>query len=58
MGPDFVLVNISVDFSNRLSAGAVEDCIARLDSEIKNQDERIKKVFVEAEKIHTPGSTT
>ncbi len=49
MGPDFILLNMSVDFDDALSAGDVEMTIARMDSEIKQAFSRIKRIFVEAE---------
>jgi divalent metal cation (Fe/Co/Zn/Cd) transporter len=49
MGPDFILLNLSVDFDNAASAGEVEKTIAQLDSEIKQAYPRIKRIFVEAE---------
>lgn len=49
MGPDFILLNLSVDFDNTVPAGEVEKSIARLNQEIKQGFPRIKRVFVEAE---------
>jgi divalent metal cation (Fe/Co/Zn/Cd) transporter len=49
MGPDFILLNLSVDFADSLSAGDIEDTIARLDRQIKQAYPRIKRIFVEAE---------
>ncbi len=49
MGPEFVLLNLSVDFADSLSAGDVEDTISRLDRHIKQTYPKIKRVFVEAE---------
>ncbi|ASK35860.1 cation diffusion facilitator family transporter [Alloalcanivorax mobilis] len=49
MGPDFILVNISVKFSPRLGAARLETVIAELDRSLKQQHPRIKRVFVEAE---------
>jgi len=50
MGPEFVLVNISADFDDSIPADRVEQAIATLDREIKQQFPRVKRVFVEAEK--------
>ncbi|WP_417359774.1 cation diffusion facilitator family transporter [Gallaecimonas pentaromativorans] len=52
MGPDFVLVNISVRFDSNCSAMQIEQCIARLDKAIKNQFTTVKRVFVEAESYY------
>ncbi len=49
MGPDFILVNISVTFSPSLGTRRLETVIAELDRTLKAQDPRIKRVFVEAE---------
>jgi cation diffusion facilitator family transporter len=49
MGPDFILVNLSVDFSDDISADDVELTVQRLDSQIKNKLPRVKRVFIEAE---------
>jgi len=51
MGPDFILLNLSVDFDNPASAGDVEKSIARLDQEIKQSYPKIKRIFVEAEAL-------
>jgi len=49
MGPDYVLVNLSVDFDNGVPAGQVEETIAALDSAIKQRYPVVKRVFVEIE---------
>jgi len=49
MGPDFILLNLSVDFKDTVSAGGLEKAIAGLDQEIKQKYPRIKRIFVEAE---------
>lgn len=49
MGPDFILVNLSVDFSDSLSAEVLEGAIAALDAAIKKRFSRVRRVFVEAE---------
>jgi cation diffusion facilitator family transporter len=49
MGPDFILLNLSVDFDNAASAGEVEESIARLNQDIKQAHPRIKRIFIEAE---------
>jgi len=50
MGPDFILVNISVDFSDHTVAEDIEKAIDNLDLEIKRQYPNVKRVFIEAEK--------
>ena len=49
MGPEFILVNLSVDFDNELSADQVEKTIQSLDSEIKKAHPLVKKIFIEGE---------
>lgn len=49
MGPDFILANISVDFVDTTTAGAVERAIAKLDRQIKESHPQVRRVFVEAE---------
>ena len=49
MGPDFVLVNISIDFRDNIPAGVLEEMIARMDTQIKESFPSVKRVFVEAE---------
>ena len=49
MGPDFILVNISIDFRDELPAGDLENLIAEIDMQIKESFPTVKRVFVEAE---------
>ena len=49
MGPSFILVNLSVDFNDNISAKEVEETIALLDNTIKEKFPRVKRIFVEAE---------
>lgn len=49
MGPHYILVNVSVDFQNDISADMVERRIARIDQDIKLAYPRVKRVFVEAQ---------
>ncbi|MFE8070633.1 cation diffusion facilitator family transporter [Marinobacteraceae bacterium S3BR75-40.1] len=49
MGPEFVLVNISVKFQPDASVEQVEREIAALDARIKERFPLVKRVFVEAE---------
>ncbi len=50
MGPEFILVTISIDFKDNLPVGEVENYIHQLDRQIKEKFVRVKRVFVEAEK--------
>jgi len=49
MGPEFVLVNISVDFIDQIASGDIEKEIAMIDKQIKQNHPLVKRVFVEAE---------
>ncbi len=49
MGPDFILANISVDFTDSISAQQVEADIAEIDRAIKQKFPEVKRVFIEAE---------
>ncbi|MGR9106588.1 MAG: cation diffusion facilitator family transporter [Gammaproteobacteria bacterium] len=49
MGPDYLLVNLSVDFNDRCSAEQIEKAIAEMDTVMKTSHPVIKRVFIEAE---------
>lgn len=49
MGPQFVLVNLSVDFFDQVTASELEETIGELDKQIKQAWPNVKKVFIEAE---------
>ncbi|MFC1837563.1 cation diffusion facilitator family transporter [Thermodesulfobacteriota bacterium] len=49
MGPDFILVNVSIDFRDDIPAGELEDMIAIMDTQIKEKFPAVKRIFVEAE---------
>ncbi|MBT7952524.1 MAG: cation transporter [Gammaproteobacteria bacterium] len=51
MGPDYVLVNLSIDFKDSLSIDELEITISAIDREIKEQHPSVKRIFIEAEKI-------
>lgn len=55
MGPDYILVNISVDFKNDISADQVERRVARIDQDLKLRFPQIKRVFIEAESRRIEG---
>ena len=50
MGPEFIVVTVSVDFIDALSAGKVEKAVTQLTRSIKAVDPRVKRVFIEAER--------
>ncbi len=49
MGPEFILVNLSVDFADTVPSEELERTVARLDGQIKQAFPEVKRVFVEAE---------
>ncbi|MBT8071356.1 MAG: cation diffusion facilitator family transporter [Xanthomonadales bacterium] len=50
MGPDFIVVTISVDFVDALTSAEIEQAVTQLTRTIKATDLRIKRVFIEAER--------
>ena len=57
MGPDFIVVTISADFEDAMSAGDLESAVTELNQAIKTLDARIKRVFIEAERHGNHPST-
>ncbi len=53
MGPNYILVTISVDFRDSLEASIIENDISQLTNNIKTQYPRVKRVFIEAEESKT-----
>lgn len=51
MGPDYILLTISVNFKDELRAGEVESSIDQLSTQIKNKYPRINRIFIEAEQL-------
>ena len=49
MGPDYILVNLSIDFDNQIKADKIEHIISDMDKRIKEKWPKIKRLFVEAE---------
>lgn len=55
MGPDYVLLNLSLDFADGVSAGQVEDDIEVLDRKIRAAHPVVKRIFIEAESSKNAG---
>lgn len=55
LGPEDVLLNLSVDFRDSLSAGEVESCIAELTRRIEREFPAVRRIFIEAEAFEKPG---
>ncbi|MEE8320839.1 MAG: cation diffusion facilitator family transporter [Gammaproteobacteria bacterium] len=49
MGPDFILLNLSVDFHDDIPAGELEKIIADIDRQVKLAYPKVKRIFIEAE---------
>ncbi len=49
MGPEFILVNISIRFKRGQLTRELEDVIQSLDSAIKAEHEMVQRIFIEAE---------
>ncbi|MBC8283744.1 MAG: cation transporter [Nitrospinae bacterium] len=49
LGPQDILLNISLDFKDAMSSGNVEETISELETSIKNKFPEIKRVFIEAQ---------
>jgi len=49
MGPDDVLLNLSLDFKNSITAGDIESVVSEFEQKIKQMHPEIKRVFIEAQ---------
>ena len=49
LGPEDILLNVSLDFEDNLSSGEVEEAISLLESRIKQMFPEIRRVFIEAQ---------
>jgi len=49
MGPEYILVNLSVEFSDHIRTDKMELLISQLDREIKTKHKYVKRIFIEAE---------
>ena len=54
MGPEDILVNISVDFRDDISADTAEKIVQQLDTEIKEAHPQVKRIFIEGEARRSP----
>lgn len=50
MGPNFILINISVDFKDDIPSHQIEVTSAELSKQLKNNFPLVKRVFIESEK--------
>ena len=51
LGPDDVLLTLSVDFHDNRTSKDVEEAISRMEREIKERFPEIRRVFIEAQSI-------
>lgn len=51
MGPNYILVNLSVDFKDSLEVASIEQDISKLTDQIKEKHPLVKRIFIEAEKL-------
>lgn len=58
MGPDFILVNLAVNFSDDATADDLEDIITRIEQRIKRSYPQVKRIFIEAEKTRKEERST
>ena len=49
MGPQDILLNLSLDFKDGLSSEQVEEVVSRMESRIKSELPAIKRIFIEAQ---------
>jgi cation diffusion facilitator family transporter len=50
MGPEFIVVTVSIDVNDALAGGQIERTVTRLTRQIKASDPRIQRVFIEMER--------
>ena len=50
MGPEFIVVTVSIDVNDALAGGQIERTVTRLTRQIKATDPRIQRVFIETER--------
>jgi len=51
MGPDYILANLAVDFTDKIPAGEVERILMELDRSIKENHPEVKRIFIEPESV-------
>ena len=54
LGPQDILVNLSVDFKNDVTAGQIEEIIAQIDGRLKKAHPEVTRVYIEAENLSRP----
>ena len=54
LGPSDVLVNVSLDMDDALSAGAIEAMVSRVEARLKARSPDVTRVFIEVQARATP----
>ncbi len=49
LGPDDVLINVSLDFRDHLSAAEVEAAISAMERQVKSEIPEVRRIFIEAQ---------
>lgn len=49
LGPEAILVNISLDFQDHLTAGEIEETVTRLEKRIRTAHPEVSRIFVEVQ---------
>lgn len=57
IGPDSVLVTLSLDFEDRLSSADVERTVSDIERELKSRHQQIARLFVEAQSLEREHGT-
>ena len=58
LGPEDILLNLSVDFVDDATAGEVEACIGAMDRRIRAEHGTIRHIFIEAESVGRVGASS
>ena len=51
LGPQDILLNISLDFADHLNSSQVEEAISTLEQRIKAEHPDVKRIFIEAQSV-------
>jgi len=49
MGPEYILVDLSIEFNDSIRTEQLEPVVAKMDKDIKQQFSFVKRIFIEAE---------
>ena len=54
LGPQDVLLALNIEFKNNLAADEIEEAVRRIETEIRQTHEEVKRIFIEAASVR-PG---